>query len=53
VRLTNACYCLTLRILSLKVDQPEEEVESENVLSDLVNYIQPVHFKSFEYAESK
>lgn len=40
----------TQHILSLKVDQ--EEVESENVLSDLVNYITPVHFKSFEYAES-
>ncbi|CAB3977438.1 1-phosphatidylinositol 4,5-bisphosphate phosphodiesterase classes I and II-like [Paramuricea clavata] len=36
-----------------EVDQPEEEVESENVLSDLVNYIQPVHFKSFEYAETR
>lgn len=28
-----------------------EEVESENVLSDLVNYIQPVHFKGFEVSE--
>ncbi|XP_028393517.1 1-phosphatidylinositol 4,5-bisphosphate phosphodiesterase beta-1-like isoform X2 [Dendronephthya gigantea] len=31
----------------------EDEVESENVLSDLVNYIQPVHFKSFDYAETR
>ena len=31
----------------------EDEVESENVLSDLVNYIQPVHFKSFEHSESE
>ncbi|XP_046860364.1 1-phosphatidylinositol 4,5-bisphosphate phosphodiesterase beta-4-like [Xenia sp. Carnegie-2017] len=30
-----------------------EEVESEKVLSDLVNYIQPVHFKSFDYAETR
>lgn len=36
----------------LKISDPEE-VESEKVLSDLVNYIQPVHFKSFDYAESK
>ena len=38
---------------NLSFQGDEDEVESENVLSDLVNYIQPVHFKSFEHSESK
>ena len=31
----------------------EDEVAPEVELSALVNYIQPVHFKSFEHSESK
>lgn len=33
--------------------QPSKETEAGAEISALVNYIQPVHFNSFEYAESK
>jgi hypothetical protein len=34
-------------------DQVEEEAAPDTALSELVNYIQPVHFKSFDDSASK